>query len=34
VGTFNGRDLAAKFVKNFEQFQGVSAEIVAAGPKA
>jgi phosphoenolpyruvate carboxykinase (ATP) len=28
------KDLAGKFVKNFEQFQGVSAEIVAAGPKA
>jgi phosphoenolpyruvate carboxykinase (ATP) len=28
------KDLADKFVKNFEQFQGVSAEIVAAGPKA
>jgi len=27
------RDLAVKFQKNFEQFQGVSAEIVAAGPK-
>jgi phosphoenolpyruvate carboxykinase (ATP) len=27
------KDLAGKFVKNFEQFQGVSAEIVAAGPK-
>jgi len=25
--------LAGKFVKNFEQFQGVSPEIVAAGPK-
>ncbi len=28
------KDLAAKFVKNFEQFKGTSAEIVAAGPKA
>jgi phosphoenolpyruvate carboxykinase (ATP) len=28
-----GKDLAGKFVKNFEQFQGVSPEIVAAGPK-
>ena len=27
------KDLAAKFVKNFEQFKGASAEIVAAGPK-
>ena len=27
------KDLAAKFVKNFEQFKGVSAEIIAAGPK-
>jgi phosphoenolpyruvate carboxykinase (ATP) len=27
------KDLAAKFVKNFEQFHDVSAEIVAAGPK-
>ena len=27
------KDLAAKFVKNFEQFQGVSAEIIAAGPE-
>jgi phosphoenolpyruvate carboxykinase (ATP) len=27
------KDLAAKFVKNFEQFRGVSPEIVAAGPK-
>jgi phosphoenolpyruvate carboxykinase (ATP) len=27
------KDLAAKFVKNFEQFRGVSAEIVAAGPR-
>jgi phosphoenolpyruvate carboxykinase (ATP) len=26
------KDLAAKFVKNFEQFKGVSAEILAAGP--
>ncbi|MGA2139533.1 MAG: phosphoenolpyruvate carboxykinase (ATP), partial [Verrucomicrobiia bacterium] len=28
------RDLAAKFAKNFEQFKGVSTEIVAAGPRA
>jgi len=28
------KDLAGKFVKNFEQFKGASAEIVAAGPKA
>ena len=28
------RNLAAKFVKNFEQFKGVSAEILAAGPRA
>ena len=27
------KDLAGKFVKNFEQFKGVSPEIVAAGPK-
>jgi phosphoenolpyruvate carboxykinase (ATP) len=27
------RDLAAKFVKNFEQFKGVSADILAAGPR-
>ena len=27
------RDLAAKFVKNFEQFKGVSAKILAAGPR-
>lgn len=27
------RDLAARFIKNFEQFKGVSAEILAAGPK-
>jgi phosphoenolpyruvate carboxykinase (ATP) len=27
------KDLAAKFVKNFEQFKGVSADILAAGPK-
>jgi phosphoenolpyruvate carboxykinase (ATP) len=27
------KDLAAKFAKNFEQFKGASAEIVAAGPK-
>jgi phosphoenolpyruvate carboxykinase (ATP) len=27
------RDLAQKFVKNFEQFKGVSAEILAAGPQ-
>jgi phosphoenolpyruvate carboxykinase (ATP) len=27
------KDLAAKFQKNFEQFKGVSAEIVAAGPR-
>jgi phosphoenolpyruvate carboxykinase (ATP) len=26
------KDLAAKFVKNFEQFKGASAEILAAGP--
>ena len=26
------KDLAAKFVNNFEQFQGASPEIVAAGP--
>jgi len=28
------RELAAKFVKNFEQFKGASPEIVAAGPRA
>jgi phosphoenolpyruvate carboxykinase (ATP) len=27
------KELAAKFVKNFEQFKGASAEIVAAGPR-
>ena len=27
------KELAAKFGKNFEQFQGASAEIIAAGPK-
>ena len=27
------KNLAAKFVKNFEQYQGVSAEIMAASPK-
>ena len=27
------RDLAARFIKNFEQFKGVSAEIMAAGPR-
>jgi phosphoenolpyruvate carboxykinase (ATP) len=27
------KDLAAKFVKNFEMFKGVSQEILAAGPK-
>ena len=27
------KDLAAKFVKNFEQFSGVSKEILAAGPR-
>ena len=27
------KDLAGKFVKNFEQFKGVSADIIAAGPK-
>jgi phosphoenolpyruvate carboxykinase (ATP) len=27
------KDLAAKFVKNFEQYTGVSAEIRAAGPR-
>jgi phosphoenolpyruvate carboxykinase (ATP) len=27
------KDLAAKFVKNFEQFAGVSKEILAAGPR-
>jgi len=27
------RELAAKFVKNFEQYTGVSKEIVAAGPR-
>ena len=27
------RDLAQKFIKNFEQFKGVSNEILAAGPR-
>jgi phosphoenolpyruvate carboxykinase (ATP) len=27
------RDLAGKFIKNFEQYHGVSAEILGAGPK-
>jgi phosphoenolpyruvate carboxykinase (ATP) len=27
------KDLAAKFAKNFEQFKGVSQEIIAAGPR-
>ena len=28
------KDLASKFVKNFEQFKGVSADILAAAPRA
>ena len=27
------KDLAAKFVKNFEQFKGASPEVIAAGPR-
>jgi phosphoenolpyruvate carboxykinase (ATP) len=27
------KDLAGKFVKNFEQFKGVSPDILAAGPR-
>ena len=27
------RDLAARFVENFEKFEGVSDEVIAAGPR-